>query len=74
MFFRAELRDRARSLGVAGWVRNAPDGTVEAVLEGEQDRIDSLLRWAEHGPAGADVEHVDVEWESPHGETQFVVR
>jgi acylphosphatase len=74
VFFRAEASSRARSLGLAGSVRNLPDGSVEAVFEGEQERVDSMLRWCEDGPAGARVDAVDVSWEQPAGDTTFVVR
>ena len=74
VFFRAEASARARSLGVAGWARNMPDGAVEAVFEGPQEAVESMLRWCEHGPAGARVDAVDVKWESPEGDTAFDVR
>ena len=74
VFFRSEARERARSLGVAGWVRNVPDGTVEAVFEGPAERVESLLQWCRRGPAGARVDEVAVEWEAPQGESGFVVR
>jgi acylphosphatase len=74
VFFRAEARDRARSLGLAGWVRNAPDGTVEAVFEGERERVESMVEWCRRGPPLADVSGVDVGWEEPRGESGFAVR
>jgi acylphosphatase len=74
VFFRAETRERARSLGVAGWVANAPDGSVEAVFEGERERIESLLHWSRRGPSLAVVDDVEVAWEKPQGETGFAVR
>ena len=74
VFFRAETRDRARSLGIAGWVANAPDGSVEAVLEGDRERVESLVRWMGRGPSLADVEDVEVTWEEPQGENGFDVR
>ena len=73
VFFRAETRDRARSLGLAGWVRNAPDGTVEAVFEGGDERVDSIVDWCRRGPSGARVEDVDVVWEDPSGEHGFSI-
>jgi acylphosphatase len=73
VFFRADLRDRARSLGIAGWVRNEPDGSVEASLEGEEERVDLLLSWCRRGPSGARVEEVDVAWQEPTGEDGFAV-
>jgi acylphosphatase len=74
VFFRAETRERARSLGIDGWVTNAPDGSVEAVLEGDRERIDSLVRWLGRGPSLAEVEDVEVDWEEPRGENGFTVR
>ncbi len=74
VFFRAEARARAESLGLAGWIRNLPDGRVEAVFEGEDDRVESMVEWCRRGPAGAEVEAVDVEREEPVGETGFRVR
>jgi acylphosphatase len=73
VFFRAEARDRARSLGLAGWVRNVPDGTVEAVFEGEDERVKSMVEWCSRGPAGARVEKVDVDWSEPEGEQGFAI-
>jgi acylphosphatase len=74
VFFRVETRDRARSLGVSGWIRNAPGGEVEAVFEGEPPQVESMVDWCHRGPAGAAVENVDVAWEDPQGETGFAVR
>jgi acylphosphatase len=71
VFFRAEASERARSLGLAGWVRNTTDGAVEAVFEGDRDRIDSIVAWCRRGPALAQVEDVTVEWEEPRGEAGF---
>jgi acylphosphatase len=74
VFFRTETRDRARSLGVAGWIRNAPDGTVEAAFEGEDERVDSMVEWCWRGPSGARVERVEVDWVEPEGELSFSIR
>ena len=73
VFFRVETADRARSLDLSGWVRNCPDGTVEAVFEGERERVDVMVAWCARGPAGADVDGVDVKWEEPAGEAGFRV-
>jgi acylphosphatase len=73
VFFRAETRARAEALDVAGSVQNLPDGSVEAVFEGEPERVDSLVEWCRRGPAGAEVESVDVSAEEPTGERNFVV-
>jgi acylphosphatase len=74
VFFRAEARSRAESLGLAGSVRNLPDGTVEVVAEGEDDRVASLVDWLHRGPAGAQVERVEVSEQEPAGERGFQVR
>jgi acylphosphatase len=73
VFFRAETRDRAASLGLGGWVRNNPDGTVEAAFEGDRDRVESMVAWCGRGPSLARVEDVEVAWEEPQGETRFAV-
>ena len=73
VFFRVEARDRARSLGLAGWVRNARDGTVEAAFEGDDERVQSMVDWCGRGPAGARVEKVEVAWVDPEGEDGFAI-
>jgi acylphosphatase len=73
VFFRAQTRERAASLALGGWVRNNPDGSVEAVFEGDHDRVESIVEWCRKGPAHAQVEHVDVTWEEPRGEAGFTV-
>ncbi len=72
--FRYATLARARSLRVAGWVRNRPDGTVEAVFEGDADHVESMIDWCRRGPGGAVVEDVAVAWEDPQGEMEFEVR
>ncbi len=72
--FRATAVSRARSLGVAGWVRNNPDGTVEAEVEGPRDRVELLVDWFRRGPRDAHVDEVRVEWSEPLGEQRFTVR
>lgn len=74
VFFRVEARTRAESLGVAGWIRNAEDGDVEAVFEGPDEQVESMLEWCRHGPAGARVDAVEVVREEPAGEAGFQVR
>ena len=74
VFFRAEARTRAESRGLTGWIRNAPDGTVEAVFEGDADGVRSLVDWCRRGPRGAQVAGVETTEETPAGETRFEVR
>jgi acylphosphatase len=72
--FRYALARAAQTRGVAGWVANRPDGTVEAVLEGEPEAVDSLVRFCREGPRGAVVDEVEVADEEPEGLTRFAVR
>jgi len=75
VFFRDSTRHLARQYGVAGWVRNLPDGRVEAVFEGEKDAVQRLIDWCHQGPPGARVDRVDVEWQEYTGAfTDFMVR
>jgi acylphosphatase len=74
VFFRAEARDRARRSGVGGWIRNLPDGRVEAVFEGPPDAVDALVEWSRRGPRGADVQELEVTDEDPEGLDAFEVR
>ena len=73
VFFRAETRRHANRHGVAGWVRNTRDGTVEAVFEGERDAVEQLVEFCRRGPAGAVVERVDVDEEPVEGLGGFSV-
>jgi acylphosphatase len=72
--FRYAVARAAQTRGVAGWVRNRPDGTVEAVFEGEPDAVESLVRLCRDGPRGSGVEHVEVTDEQPEGLARFEIR
>ena len=74
VFFRVETRNRARSLGLAGWVRNEPDGSVAAAFEGGDEAVESMIEWCRRGPAGARVDDVEVTWVDPEGEEGFSIR
>ena len=74
VFFRVETRDRARSLGLSGWVRNASDGTVRAAFEGDDERVASMVDWCGRGPRGAQVDDVEVTWTALEGENGFTIR
>jgi acylphosphatase len=74
VFFRDTLRRHAQSRGVAGWVRNNRDGTVEAVFEGEPEAVERLVAFVHEGPSGAIVERVDVTDEADEGLSGFAVR
>jgi len=68
VFFRAYTRDVATRAGVTGWVRNLPDGNVEAVFEGESDAVSSVVEWCRRGSPGSRVERVEIFHEEPRGE------
>jgi acylphosphatase len=67
VFFRHNTRVEATRLGLAGTVRNRPDGTVGVIAEGPRGRLDCLLSWLHRGPELAEVERVDVEWKDATG-------
>jgi acylphosphatase len=74
VFFRETTRLEAEAHGVAGWVQNLPDGTVEAVFEGPEPAVAALLRFAAQGPPDAQVDHVTAAEEPPQGLQGFEVR
>ncbi|MDD5340529.1 MAG: acylphosphatase [Candidatus ainarchaeum sp.] len=75
VFFRAGTVSEAKKLGLKGWVRNNPDGSVEMVAEGDKTALGRLLEWCAHGPAGASVSKVEHRWVDAAGEfADFVVR
>ena len=74
VFFRDTARRLARSGNISGWVRNLPDGTVEAVFEGDAEAVETMARWCAEGPRGASVERVEVAEEEPEGLTEFTIR
>lgn len=74
VFFRDTARRMAQSRGLGGWVRNTPEGTVEAVFEGEPEAVESMVAWCGEGPRGALVERVEVTGEEPEGLTEFRIR
>jgi acylphosphatase len=74
VWYRESCRQVADRIGVAGWVRNEPDGSVAAVVEGEEAAVDRLLEWMRTGPRHAVVTDVAVEAEEPRAEHGFDVR
>ena len=73
VFFRDTVRKQASTAGVSGWVRNNPDGTVEAVFEGEEDAVERLVDVCRSGPRGARVDRVEARVEVPEGLAGFRV-
>ena len=72
--FRGSTLEAARRAGVDGWVRNRPDGCVEAVFEGKAAAVEQLVAFCRRGPSWAAVEWVDVVEEAPEGEQGFRIR
>ena len=70
--FRAYACERAGELGVTGWVRNRDDGSLEMVVEGDDDAVDRMVAWAHEGPRHASVTGVDVGDAEPAGHRGFV--
>nr|3TNV_A Chain A, Acylphosphatase [Pyrococcus horikoshii OT3] len=69
--FRWSTQREGRKLGLNGWVRNLPDGSVEGVLEGDEERVEAMIGWLHQGPPLARVTRVEVKWEQPKGEKGF---
>jgi acylphosphatase len=74
VFFRETVRRRALSTRVGGWIRNNPDGTVEAVFEGDAGAVDALVEACRRGPGHAEVERLEIADETPEGLHGFQVR
>lgn len=71
--YRASTRDEALRRGVHGWVRNLPDGRVEAWIEGDDEAVDAMLRWCRSGPPHARVDAIDVNTVEPAGHRGFEI-
>ena len=68
VYYRGTTQRVAADRGLAGWVRNLPDGRVEAVFEGPRADVQALVDWCREGPPSARVDHVEVQWEPPQDE------
>lgn len=68
VWFRESTRRQAQSMGVKGWVRNRPDGSVEVLAEGSADAVDKLIQWSHQGPPAARVDRVKISEENWKGE------
>lgn len=75
VFYRASARQEAVRLGLTGWARNCPDGSVELVAQGPRPLCEELLRFCHEGPPGARVDEIDVSWGEPSTEyVDFTIR
>jgi acylphosphatase len=73
VFFRASCASEARARGLGGWVRNLPDGRLEAAFEGPDADVETMVDWCRRGPPGARVDDVEVTDETPVGDIWFRV-
>jgi acylphosphatase len=75
VFFRSKTRNEAKNHGVTGWVRNLPDGRVEAIFEGNKENIEKLIDFVGKGPSGAKVTDLKINWQDYNGKfNDFEVR
>ncbi|MEM1514105.1 MAG: acylphosphatase [Candidatus Thermoplasmatota archaeon] len=74
VWFRVHTKEMADKLGLGGWVKNMPDGSVFAVFEGDEEKIKEMIEWCHHGPPLARVEKVEVEEEELRGEKDFKIK
>lgn len=65
VWYRASTHQQASDLGLVGWVRNMPDGSVEVFAQGSPDQVEALIRWCKGGPPLARVDRVAVDWTDP---------
>ena len=73
--FRYETWKHANRFGVTGWIRNLSDGCVEAVFEGEREKIERIIEFCRKGPPGAEIQSIEVKWELFRGEfDRFLVK
>ena len=74
VWFRAGTQEKALQLGLSGWVRNCPDGTVEIQAEGKKETLEQFIDWCRKGPPAAQVSTLDIEWVESKGLTDFEIR
>lgn len=73
VWFRQSTQHEAKALGLSGWVRNRPDGSVEATFEGPETLVNAAVEWTSHGPERAQVEHMEVFDEPPTNSVGFTI-
>lgn len=71
VFYRAKTQKTAEALGLAGWVKNCHDGSVEIHAEGSKKKLEELVAWCRHGPAIASVSNIDLNWTEAEGLRSF---
>ena len=74
VWYRASTQEQALNLGLCGWVKNCPDGSVEIHAEGEKDILEQFVGWCRKGPPAAQVSALDIEWVESQGLTDFEIQ
>ena len=74
VWYRAGTREQALQLGLSGWAKNCPDGTVEIHAEGEKEILELFINWCRKGPPAAQVSSLDIEWVESQAMTAFDIR
>lgn len=75
IWFRANTKQKAEQLGITGWVKNIPNGSVEAIFEGEENCIKEMIDWCQHGPPQAKVENIEIKEQSiTNGFDEFLIK
>ena len=74
VWYRASTRKQALQLGLCGWAKNCPDGTVEIHAEGEKEILELFINWCRKGPPAAQVSSLDIEWVESQAMTTFDIR
>ncbi|MBU1992934.1 MAG: acylphosphatase [Patescibacteria group bacterium] len=70
VFYRAHAKEKAQTLGITGYAKNMPDGSVEILAQGERDKIEKLIEWCSEGPDASQVDNVEAEWREPQGKPE----
>lgn len=65
VFYRDNAQKKAQELGLCGWIKNMPDGSVSIVVQGKKDPVDDFIVWCHEGPSSAKVDKVQVSWQEP---------
>ena len=65
VFYRDNAQEKANALGLCGWVKNMPDGSVSIVVQGKKDSVEDFIAWCHDGSPSAEVEKVQVSWQEP---------
>lgn len=74
VYYRASAQSKAQNLGLTGWVKNSPDGSVASHAEGPKEKLEEFINWCRQGPPAASVSSVDSNWIPPQGYQDFEIK